>query len=156
MSRRVLSVVAMLIAVGVFTTLFVGGSAVAAPARLHARLTGEAEVPHEGDANGRGRARIRLIGETRKVCFNISWKRIGRVLAAHIHAAPRGEPGDIVVPLFDAGEAGLSRTVKRVSGCVNDVERDVIRQIRRHPRRYYVNVHTVGIPEGAIRGQLRA
>jgi hypothetical protein len=153
-SRRVFVVLAALVAVGMVTTLFVGG-AVGAPTRLRATLTGEAEVPGPGDDNGSGRARIRLIGEKRKVCFKLSWRRIGPVLAAHIHAAPRGEAGDIVVPLFEAGKAGLSTTVKRVSGCVRDVARAVIRGIKRHPRRYYVNVHTTGYPDGAIRGQLR-
>ncbi|MBA2336451.1 MAG: CHRD domain-containing protein [Acidimicrobiia bacterium] len=37
--------------------------------------------------------------------------------------------------------------------CV-DVERDVLREILRNPAGFYLDVHTVEYPDGAIRGQL--
>ena len=37
--------------------------------------------------------------------------------------------------------------------CV-DVEADLLRDIARNSRNYYVNVHTEAFPQGAVRGQL--
>ena len=73
------------------------------------------------------------------------------MFAAHIHEAPVGEPGDIVVPLFE----GVFGGTDAVSDCVFGVNRDLIKDIRKHPAEYYVNVHsTPGFEAGAIRGQL--
>jgi hypothetical protein len=41
------------------------------------------------------------------------------------------------------------------SDCVR-VDRSIARAILANPNRYYVNVHTAGLPDGAIRGQLFA
>ena len=113
---------------------------------LRASLSGAAEVPGPGDPDGSGRARVRLRGAQGKVCFRLRWSGIGDPNAAHIHAARRGVAGDVVVPLF------VGDPVRRA--CV-DVEKALIRRIRRHPRRFYVNIHNEEYPGGAIRGQLK-
>ena len=64
--------------------------------------------------------------------------------AAHIHLAPRGEPGPVVVPLS-------APTNGRSSGCVIDSDADAIVA---NPSAYYVNVHNQPFPGGALRGQL--
>ena len=56
------------------------------------------------------------------------------MVAAHIHEAPQGEPGPIVVPLFEGTFAGTDE----VSDCV-DVDKSLIKDIRKHPDDYYVN-----------------
>ncbi len=62
---------------------------------------------------------------------------------AHIHEAPAGVAGPIVVPLSPpVGD-----------GCV-PASRELIKEIRKNPESFYVNVHTAGRPAGAIRGQL--
>jgi hypothetical protein len=69
----------------------------------------------------------------------------------HIHLAPAGTNGPIVVPLFAGSFAGTDSA----SGCVENVDRDLIKAIRQDPSAYYVNVHsTPDFPGGAIRGQL--
>jgi hypothetical protein len=62
-----------------------------------------------------------------------------------------GEAGPIVVTLFTGSFAGTDA----LSGCVQDVDRDLIKAIRKDPSAYYVNVHsTPDFEGGAVRGQL--
>ncbi|MCD6016281.1 MAG: domain containing protein [Solirubrobacterales bacterium] len=119
---------------------------------LSTTLTGAEEAPGPGDADATGEADLRLNQGQNRVCFDVSWADVdGQVFAAHIHEAPPGEPGDIVVPLFEGSFAGTDAA----SGCVEGVDRDLIKDIRKDPSAYYVNVHsTPGFEAGAIRGQL--
>jgi hypothetical protein len=114
-------------------------------------LTGAAEVP-PADLDASGSAAILLNQGVGTVCFDLSWENVdGTVFAAHIHVAPAGTNGDIVVPLF----AGSFGGTDSVSGCVEGVDRDLIKAIRQDPSAYYVNVHSMpNFPGGAIRGQL--
>jgi hypothetical protein len=152
MGRRAVVLLALLLAVGLMVLAAPAATAATAESsRLVARLTGEAEVPGPGDANGVGSARIRL-GE-RRVCFTLRWSRIAPPTAAHIHVGPAGVAGPVVVPLF-AAPGGLPPELSAVSGCVTGVDPGLIAAIRQRPRQYYVNIHNVPFPDGAIRGQL--
>ena len=117
---------------------------------LKANLTGEKERPTTGDPDGRGKATITLRGD--QICFRLSWRDIQAPTAAHIHAGRRDVAGPVVVPLFSV-PGGLAAPVDRVGGCA-DVDQELVRDIRRHPRAYYVNIHNAEYPAGAIRGQL--
>lgn len=118
---------------------------------LSTTLTGANEAPGPGDPNATGEADLRLNQGQRRVCFDVSWADVdGVVSAGHIHIAPVGVPGPIVVPLFTGSFAGTDAT----NGCVQDVGRGLIKAIRKHPSAYYVNVHSTDFPDGAIRGQL--
>jgi hypothetical protein len=56
-----------------------------------------------------------------------------------------------VVLLFEGSFAGTAAT----SGCVEDVARGLIKEIRKNPSAFYVNVHSTPVFEaGAVRGQL--
>jgi hypothetical protein len=118
---------------------------------LATTMTGAEEAPGPGDADATGQADLRLNQGQRRICFDLSWEDIdGTVFAAHIHQAPPGVPGPIVVPLFDGTFGGTDS----LSACV-PVERSLVKDIRKHPSDYYVNVHSSpGFPSGAIRGQL--
>jgi hypothetical protein len=146
---RILFLVA---ALGVVGMLAVGAPAYAEGRPLSTTLTGAAEVPGPGDPDASGTAFITLNQGQGEVCFDLSWAGIdGTVVAAHIHAAPAGVAGPIVVPLFvDAALAGTDSA----SGCVSGVSGELIKAIRQDPEGFYVNVHSTVFPAGAARGQL--
>jgi hypothetical protein len=125
--------------------------ALASPAGAEGRpffttLTGAAEVPGPGDPDGSGTATVTLNQGQSEICFEITVSGIAPATAAHIHVAPAGIAGPVVVPLTPP-TSGSS------SGCVS-VDPGLIKAIRQNPSAYYVNVHNADFPAGAVRGQL--
>ena len=116
---------------------------------LETALTGAAEVPGPGDADGSGTASLELRQGQGEVCFEITWKNIEDPTAAHIHKGAVGVAGPVVVLLFEKRMKD-----NRASGCVEGVDRELIKDIRQNPENYYINVHNEPFPPGAIRGQL--
>jgi hypothetical protein len=145
-SSKFVSVMTVLIAL----SMFIGAEiATAEGNRLRASLSGDKEVGSPGDPDGSGTARIRLRPRAKRVCWRLTWQNISQPQAAHIHKGTRTESGDVVVNLFLEPQDG-----NEASGCEDNVRRRLIRRIKKHPRRFYVNVHTEDFPAGAIRGQL--
>jgi len=105
-------------------------------------LVGSEEVP-SGDPDGIGFASIWLNHGQSTVCWEASWTGIGTPIAAHIHEAPAGANGGVVISLSPI-----------TGGCNTGVDRDLIKDIIQNPEDFYVNVHTPAFPGGAIRGQL--
>jgi hypothetical protein len=147
MKKTILLQIATIVLV---TVLAFAGIAAGGGRQFTTTLTGAAEVPGPGDPDGSGTATITLNYGQGTVCWEIQVSDITLpAIAAHIHEAPVGVAGPVVVPLFppvpDAN--GFS------SGCMN-VDRAEIKDIIQHPEEYYVNVHTTDFPAGALRGQL--
>jgi CHRD domain len=119
---------------------------------LSTALTGAEEAPNPGDPNATGQADLTLNQGQNEVCFEISWADVdGEVFAGHIHVGPAGSAGPVVVTLFTGSFAGTDS----VSGCAQNVDRELIKAIRKDPTAYYVNVHSrPNFPAGAVRGQL--
>lgn len=109
-------------------------------------LSGAQEVP-PADPDGSGTATITLNHGQGQVCWELTASNIASATAAHIHVAPVGVNGPVVVPLSPP-TSGSS------SGCVDGVNQDLIKAIIQNPEAYYVNVHNAEYPGGAIRGQL--
>ena len=109
-------------------------------------LSGFEENP-PADLDGSGFASIRLNPGHGRVCWEISVSNLATPVAAHIHAAPAGVNGPIVVSL-GTPTGGSS------SGCTTGIDRALIQDIIKNPSQYYVNVHTTEFPGGAVRGQL--
>jgi CHRD domain len=133
-------------------------------AALSAYLTGKAEVNDEGDdgagdPDAKGTASF-LVADERTLCYGFAIEGAEPPDAVHIHRAPAGENGDIVIEFANppkdaagqpAGDPGAS------SGCkVLEAESEVaaLRRILSKPKGYYVNIHTSSFPDGAVRGQL--
>jgi hypothetical protein len=136
---------AALLAVAAVATAKNGGRPLSTP------MTGAEEAPAPGDPDATGQADLRLNQGRERICFDLSWANVdGTVFAAHIHEAPAGVAGPIVVPLFEGTFAGTDS----FSDCVQ-VDKSLVKDIRKHPSDYYVNVHSdPDFPGGAIRGQL--
>lgn len=101
-----------------------------------------------GDPDGTGSAQITLNVGHASVCWEITVANITLpAAAAHIHRAPPGIAGGIVVPLSAPGSSG------QASGC-RTADPVLIQAIIDNPEEYYVNVHTSDFPAGAVRGQL--
>jgi len=118
---------------------------------LTAELTAAAETPTPGPDGATGSAFITIDDETNEVCFELAIEGIAgsdSVTAAHIHEGAEGVAGDVVVPLFTEPPTG------EMTGCVQDVDAALIAAILGDPTAYYVNIHTVDFPAGAVRGQL--
>ena len=105
-------------------------------------LTGANEAPGPGDPDGSGTATVTVSVREREVCYNFEVNDIEPLTGAHIHEAPSGSPGPIVVPLDESG-----------SGCETVTAR-LAAQILARPSRYYLNVHTADFPAGALRDEL--
>lgn len=114
--------------------------------KLSAVLTGAAEAPNPGDPDGTGTADLRVNPGQKQICYTLIVRNIDPARAAHIHEAPVGKPGPVVVPL-EAPSDGSSE------GCAA-VTRELALKILQRPQDYYVNVHNPAFPAGALRGQL--
>jgi hypothetical protein len=112
-----------------------------------ATLSGSNEVP-AADPDGAGSAKITLNVGQATVCWEISVANITLpATASHIHGAPAGVNGPVVVPLSPPDATGHS------SGC-RAADPTLIQAIIDSPAAYYVNVHNADYPGGAVRGQL--
>lgn len=115
---------------------------------LKAVLSGDEEVPAV-ITDGSGIAKLRLNQGKRRVCYKIQLTNIDDAIGAHIHDGAAGENGPIVVVLGTPDATGYAK------GCVEDVARSLIKDMRKNRSEYYVNVHTVAVPSGEVRGQLQ-
>jgi CHRD domain len=129
-------------------TLVLPGVAFAPRNPLFAALNGKNQIAQDGergagDPNGAGSfsAVIKDNG--------LAVRDIEAPIEAHIHRGGKNRNGPDVVPLTapEAGDPGNS------SNCTT-LDSNLIGQIRRNPRKFYVKVNTGEFRDGAIRGQL--
>ncbi|UBU09470.1 CHRD domain-containing protein [Nonomuraea gerenzanensis] len=121
---------------------------------LTARADGRQEVRAPGTkvGDGNGRAAWLVQPEGRRVWFAAAWKKIAAPTAAHIHRAPKGSNGPVVVPFFEA-KGGLPAGVTGLAGSAT-TSAAVSRRIWNNPGNWYANLHNAKFPGGAVRGQL--
>lgn len=141
----------------VLAVLGLGAAAFAAPAGaakigdrggkpLVAELSGAQEVPGPADPDGSGSALVTVNHGRGEVCWRLEVADIAPAAAAHIHAAPAGMNGPVVVGLTPPTEGSSE-------GC-ESISRDLAKALIQQPEQYYVNVHNAEFPPGAVRGQL--
>jgi hypothetical protein len=151
MKRRrmgVLAGAACLAALAAIAVIALPGASGTAPAgsAFFAKLDGEHE-PQPADPDGYGTFSGGFNGV--RLCYGVQVYKIDAPIAAHIHKAPIGTNGGIVVTL----NKPVTGPTGQAGGCQN-LTTTLAGQIKANPRAYYVNVHTNPFPGGAVRGQL--
>lgn len=134
----------------VFLLILLSVGAASAQQRFVAAMDGAQEVPPNGSA-GKGTCHIVLNAAQTQITVNCTFSGLGTNLqAAHIHG--NGGPGTNAGVLF--GFTGLptatSGTVGPLTFTLTPAQ---VADMRAH--RYYVNFHSVSIPGGEIRGQIK-
>ena len=149
-----------LVATGVLATGAVATADAGRVVTLTARLEGAQEVP-PADRDAMGNAVIKIDVNAGSVCFDATFDRVGTPNRGHIHKAPAGENGPIVVPFFELrpGDAPVTDPRHdalergRLKDCVT-ADPALLADIVAHPDLYYVNLHNTRYPGGAFRCQL--
>ena len=137
----------LIVLVLAFVTLALPSAVAAGGRPFVTTLTGAAEVP-PADPDGSGTAWLTLNPGSGQVCWTIFVEDITLpATAAHIHEAPAGVSGPVVIGLSAPDATGWA------SGCTT-ADREEIIEIILEPEDYYVNVHNSDYPAGAVRGQL--
>src|SRR5688500_18877862 len=103
--------------------------------RFTTELTGEAEVnaagvPNRGDLDGTGTATIAINPGQERVCFDVEVADIVAPARGHIHRAPAGRNGPIVVTFFEVDSVLLNHCV--------DTTRALAMEIIKNPQEFYV------------------
>jgi hypothetical protein len=119
---------------------------------LHAKLTAKSETTGStSTAKGHTQIKVRANG-TIEFKTQILNKNGETFVAGHIHLAPVGVAGPIVVPLF--ASPGTTARHIRQSGVATPNAGTTGAALCANPSAYYVNYHTTAFTGGAIRGQL--
>ena len=107
--------------------LTVAATATAGGRPLSTDLSGANEVPGPGDPEGSGTAEITVNLGRNEICYELAVANIAPATMAHIHFAPAGSPGPVVVS-GPMGSELVSRGVRwRGHGMLTDA--DAIRSL---------------------------
>lgn len=112
---------------------------------LVATLDG-AGVPGGGDASATGRFRVEIDAGAGDYCYTLTVRGLRGVSGAVLGQGAAGEKGKVLFDLQVTGQDG--------DLCRGGVPSE-IKPILDNPSRYYVQVASSALPDGAIRGQLR-
>jgi hypothetical protein len=133
---------------------------------FNAHLNGDGEVPPV-NTNAQGQVTFKLSSDGNSIYYKLIAANIENILMAHIHLAPAGTNGGIVVWLYpDAAPPQLipgSFNGVLAEGTITDSNlvgalegmtiEDLINEFLNNNA--YVNVHTTQNPGGEIRGQIK-
>lgn len=105
-----------------------------------------------GDPDGSATGSVTINVGQERVCWEFgAVTNIAVPNRGHIHKAPAGTNGGIVVDFFNVA-AG---TQGPLTGCtIAPLSRTLLIDIIQHPSDYYLNLHNSDFPGGAVRGQL--
>jgi hypothetical protein len=121
------------------------GARSAATSTFTVKLKGSNEVPAAAASNA-GSVKVTINAASGKVCWTFTIAKIDAPAAqAHIHQGKKGVSGPIKI-FFGTPNY-------KQKGCTT-AAKSLTKAIVAHPSNFYVNVHNVKHPAGAMRGQL--
>jgi hypothetical protein len=132
--------------VAVFVTAVAGCASRGSQPKLCARLAGAGPNSDAQDPEHRGFALLTL--KRTAIGYSIESPGLETVVATHIHHGPSGINGPMVWEI-NPGYHG-----DRIRGEATGFPPGVIALIAADPNEYYVKLHSLAFPGGAIRGQL--
>ena len=116
---------------------------------------GAAINPH-GDLDN-GTVRLTLNQGQQRVCWTFGALTMtqGEPLptVAHIHKAPAGVAGSVVVPLFGSAAYPAPNAYPTGTTCV-PASKALVKDMRQNPKSYYINLHNAPHTGGVMRAQL--
>jgi hypothetical protein len=143
------------------------GTAMASNRNFRTHLSGDEEVPAV-DTRAQGQAIFQLSPDGSELDYKLIVANIEDVRMAHIHTAPAGQNGPVVVWLFPADGPPGELIPGRSDGVLAEgtiTADDLVGPLGGNPLQSlvemieagntYVNVHTTDNPGGEIRGQIR-
>src|SRR5918993_209673 len=126
--------------------------------------SGDEEVPPV-PTRGRGTAVFSLSDDGTPLSFKLITANVENITQSHIHIAPRGVNGPVVVFLFDFVAQGVSNSGILSQGTITQANliarpaigfgatmQELVGAMR--SGNAYVNVHTLAFPGGEVRGQI--
>lgn len=124
------------------------GPALADQVRIIGSGSGAEEVPDPGENDATVEGDFTIDTETGAITYTVPVAGNDEdVAAAHIHRAPPGQAGDIVVTLdpaaINAGSQATTTADSKLAG-----------EIAESPGEFYLNVHSTSFPKGFARAQL--
>ena len=137
LSRRIAVLIAALV--------LAGCASMSGPQPTQVRLTGEQEVPPV-KTSGSGTGTI-TVGDDKSVTAKITTQGVVGAFAAHIHEAPAGSNGPVIVPMEKTGENEWST---KGGAKLTDAQYESYKA-----GRLYFNVHTPQNKAGEVRGQIQ-
>ena len=124
------------------------GPAQAEEVMLSGSGSGAEEVPDAGENGATITGELTVDTDTGVITYTVSVAGNSEdVAAAHIHEAPKGTAGPVVVPL-DAAAVMAGRQATAT------VDPAVAAKIAASPENFYLNAHSASFPGGFARGQL--
>ena len=123
-------------------------------------LKGSNEVPPV-DTRATGMAKVKISEDETYLSYRINVANIEDVLFAHFHMAPAGENGGVVATLFFSDPPAEDPngvlvkgviTAEDVTGSISGDFDALVNAIR--SGNIYINVHSLEVPSGELRGQL--
>jgi hypothetical protein len=124
---------------------------------FNVQLRAEQEPNNASTSESKGHAQVKVLEDgTLEFVMTINNKGDETFTRAHIHKAPAGSNGPIHWDFLEAGVPVASISghpvTLRVIGRARAAA--VLGDLLANPDQYYVNVHSIAFPGGAVRGQL--
>jgi len=127
----------------------------APPIVYNTTLRAENEANGASTTESKGEAQVKILPNgTIEFSLTLNNKGDETFIQSHIHHAPAGTNGPILWDFFLLADPDLVGPHPELRGIASPRAGADLADLIAHPDQYYVNVHSMTFPGGAVRGQL--